>query len=181
MKKRRIIIIVLFAFILLVSLSFTYGYFIMQDNTKIIITFGNVKLKLIEKELKNGKYVDVKNHDRINITNITNLSRMVKVKNVGDNSFYLRLKVGFNGISNVNDLMIIETNENWTYKDGYYYYQKVLNSNEETNYLMDEIKFNNQKIIDNYKGKILDFEIKAEAVQSENNVKDVMEITNWPE
>lgn len=180
MKKKKLILIVAIFIVLLGSLSITYTYYIIEENTKSIITFGNVKLKLVEKELSNnGDYIDIAN-DSIDITNITKLNRIVKVKNVGNNPFYLRIKFDINGTSNANDLIIIEPNENWQYKEGYYYYLNIVNPNEETNELMNEMMFDKQKIHEQLENNKFYLKIKAEAVQSEHNASDVTEVTNWP-
>ena len=180
MKKDKLILKITIFIILFCSLSITYAYYVAVEDTNSIITFGNVKLKLIEKELKNGTYIDIDDNDSIDITNITKLDRMVKVKNVGSNPFYLRLKIDFNSTSNTNDAVIILPNENWKYENGYYYYENIVYPNEETNELMNEIAFNKQKILENYNGNKFYLKITAQAVQSEHNMNDVMEVTNWP-
>ena len=186
MKKGKILLLILLFVILFGSLSLTFTYYVMEENTKSVITFGNLKLQLEELTFKNGEYVKVNDNDSIDITNEKILSRIVKVKNVGKNPFYLRLKLNFSGQSknnsvvDGNNLINIDINENWEKKGEYYYYKKALNPKEETTELMKEIKFDNKKILKNYQGSKFKLEIIAEAVQSENNATNVLEATGWP-
>lgn len=183
MKKGKIMLIILVFVILFGSLSLTYTYFVMEEDTNSVVTFGNLKLKLIEKTLSGSEYVDV--NDNIDITNTKKLSRLIRVKNVGNNSFYVRLKLNFigqkgNNKFNANNLISLNIDDNWEYKDGYYYYKKEVKPKEESSNLMEEIIFDNKKILKNYQGSSFRLEVNAEAVQSENNSSNVMEATGWP-
>ena len=186
MRKKHLILLIAIAIILLPSLSITYMYYLMEENTNSVITFGNIKVKLIEQELRDGKYIDISNNDIVDITNTSKLDRIIKAKNIGNNAFYLRLKIEFNGTSDgnnffdANDLITIQANDDWIYQEGYYYYKKPLDKNEETSELTREILLDRNRLYSNYKGYKFYLDIKAQAVQSEHNVEDVMEVTNWP-
>ena len=182
--KNNTFLLIFIIFFLLFSLSLTYTYFIKEEHTKSVITYGNIKLKLIEKTLKNGRYVDVNGNDSINITGTNKISRKVKAKNIGRNSFYLRLKVDFinlNNNQNLNDLIKFTVGENWEYRDGYYYYLKKVEPFEETKDLFNSIEFDHEKLTSYYQGEKFKLKIQAYAVQSENNSDNIFEVSGWPE
>ena len=157
MKKKTIMIVSLVFIISL--LSFTLAYVIRETDTSSIITFGSLTM---------------------DISNSTNVSRIVKVKNVGNHPMYVRLKLSVVGKNNnddidLTDLVTIPILENWIYQDGYYYYNDILEKNEESTPLIEEIIFNQQTLANDYIGAKIKLEIDAYAVQSEHNSDNVLE------
>lgn len=184
MKKKTIMIVSLVFIISL--LSFTLAYVIRETDTSSIITFGSLKMKLIETTIENGEEKEVNLYDTMDISNSTNVSRIVKVKNVGNHPMYVRLKLSVVGKNNNDDidltnLVTIPILENWIYQDGYYYYNDILEKNEESTPLIEEIIFNQQTLANDYIGAKIKLEIDAYAVQSEHNSDNVLEAEGWPE
>ena len=56
MKKKSIIIIIILCLITLISV--TYAYIVRETNTSSIITFGSLKMELIETTIKDGQEVN---------------------------------------------------------------------------------------------------------------------------
>ena len=185
MKKKSLVVLVMLCLITLISV--TYAYIVRESNTSSIITFGSLKMELIETTIKDGKEVRVANNDDMDISNTNTVSRIVKVKNIGNHPMFVRVSLNIKGKTknkeNIDTSNIISMNikDNWVYKDGYYYYGKVLKPDEVTSELIDEIIFNNNYILQNYKGSKFSLDIKAEAVQSEHNKDNVLEAVGWPE
>ena len=185
MKKKTIIIISLVFVISL--LSFTIAYLVRETDTRSIITFGSLKMQLLETTIENGEEIEVKENDTMDISNTSNVSRIVKVKNVGNHPMYVRLKLSVIGNTkteeeiDLTNLVTIPILENWIYQDGYYYYNNILKKNEESTPLMREIIFNNQTLSNDYLGAKIKLEIDAYAVQSEHNSSNVLEAEGWPE
>lgn len=185
-KKKSILIAIILCALLTLSIR-VYASYVLEESTKSVFTFGNLKLKLIEKTNENGQIVSVDQNKNIDIANINKLSRIISVKNVGKNPFYLRVKVAFVGISNDNndkfdasDLISFDIDENWIKSDHYYYYKFEVAPNEETSNLLTEIEFDNYTLVKKYLGSTFHLEVSAEAVQSENNRDNVLEATGWP-
>lgn len=185
MKKKSIIILIILCIITLISV--TYAYVVRKTNTSSIITFGSLKMELIETTIKDGKEVRVDNNDDMDISNTNTVSRIIKVKNIGKHPMYVRILLNIKGKTkdkeeiNTTNIISIIPKDNWIYNDGYYYYDKALNPNETTTELIDEIIFDNNHIFQNYRGSKFTLDIKAEAVQSEHNKDDVLEVVGWPE
>ena len=182
MKKRYLVLILL---LIIVSVSATYAFIVRESDTESIITFGSLKMKLMETTLVNGEEIEVSD-DALDISNATNVSRIVRIKNVGRHSMYVRVKLNIYGENNgeiydISDAYKIDTSDNWIYQDGYYYYKYALSKDEITDELMKEIVFDNDIVTTKYQGSKFNLEIKGEALQRENNKDNVLEATGWPE
>ena len=70
-------------------------------------------------------------------------------------------------------------NDNWKYKDGYYYYKTPLAANNTTAPLFDEIVFS-PTMGNDYQNSTATVTIHAQAVQTANNGKTVWEAAGWP-
>lgn len=187
MNKKLILIISLIFVISVTVLTLSSAFIIKESTSSTIITFGSIKMKLIETTLKDGKEVEVKNNDNINISESANVSRIVKVKNIGKHPIYVRLSLAVNNNSSqekkdsLDELIKLNVNDkNWIYKDGWYYYANKLLNNETTNPLLNEIIFDVDKLTSLYPGKEFKLDIKAEAVQAENNSENILEVKGWP-
>lgn len=66
------------------------------------------------------------------------------------------------------------------FKDGWYYYKKEVEENEVTSNLITQINFDTNNITSNYPNGEFKIDIKAEAVQAENNEKEVLNVVGWP-
>ena len=185
MKKKSVIILIVLLLVTIISV--TYAYIVRETNTSSVITFGSLKMELIETTIKDGKEVRVSNNDDMDISNTNTVSRIVKVKNIGNHPMFVRISLNIEGKTknkeniDTDNIVSMDIKENWLYKDGYYYYNKILNPDEITSELIDEIVFNNSYIVENYKNSKFTLDIKAEAVQSEHNKENVLEAVGWPE
>lgn len=183
MKKRYLILILL---LLIVSVSATYAFIIRETDSESIITFGSIKMDLMETTLVGDEEVEVPDGDTLDISDSTNVSRIVRVKNVGRHPMYVRAKLDVYGekdgeFFDVSDAYKIDTSENWIYQDGYYYYKDSLSDNEITDELMKEIEFDNEIVNTKYQGYKFNLKIEGQALQSENNKDNVLEAEGWPE
>lgn len=188
MNKEITIIVLLIIMICLFVITATIAFTTRTTITNNIITFGNLKMELIHRTLnEKNEEVDVNNNANIDITYNSTVSRIVRIKNIGNHSFFVRISIDIIGIDenknqfNANNLVSYNWNtEDWIYKDGYYYYRKELKGNETTSNLMTQIKFDINNITSNYPNGEFKININAEAVQAENNEKEVLNVVGWP-
>ncbi len=188
MNKKYIMIFILLIFITIFSIFSTVAFITMKIDAKNIITFGSIKMELIETTLnKDNTEIKIENDDTIDITNISELSRVIRVKNLGKHDFFTRISLNLIGIDkdnvefNASKYINYDINSTeWVYKDGWYYYKKIVTRDETTNGLLTNIRFDVNSITLNYPNGKFKLDIKAEAVQAENNSKDVLEVMGWP-
>ena len=172
----------------LVCVSLTVAFFSISKTANNVITFGNLKMKILQTTIdENGEEVQVSNDDSFDITENSSISRMIKVKNIGKHNFFLRVSLNMigtdeeNNTIDVSDLVSYDLNEEkWIYKDGWYYYKDALAKDEVTDTLITCIIFNTDKITAKYPNSKFKFKVNAEAVQAENNESNVLEAVGWP-
>lgn len=186
-KKVNIVMLFIIVICLFFSIS-TIAFITRTTTTKNVITFGKVRMQLIQTTFdENNQEVDVKSDEDINITYKSAVSRIVKIKNCGNHDFFARISLDIIGIDannqefNANELVSYNINaDDWIYKDGWYYYKKIVKQNKVSSNFFAEVDFDVDKITAKYpKGKFK-FNIKAEAVQAQNNAENVLDVLGWP-
>lgn len=183
-KKVKIIVALLITCLLLASVS--YAYVVRKSTSSNIITFGKLKMKLIESTIEDGKEISIQDGSNIDITNNPTVNRYIRVRNVGKHPMYVRISLNSylkvnNKKINANDLITYNVNEeDYIYKDGWYYYKYELKPGKETSNLITGISFDVDKVLNNYGKGLFDLDIDAGAVQSENNETDILKVKGWP-
>ena len=79
---------------------------------------------------------------------------------------------------------IMDLNEdslNWTYSDGWWYYNTAIKSGEMTKPLFDEVTFSGPHMDNRYQLCTVVIDVNAQAVQQANNGESVWEALGWPE
>lgn len=186
MKKRLIILSI--CILCTIFIAGSIAFLTRQIQIDNIITFGSIEMKLIETTLnENNEEIPVENGSFLNISNMPNISRIVKVQNPGKQPIYVRVSLKIVGIDgngnefNVEQFVTYDANNvDWIYKDGWYYYKKELNSNETTENLITQIHFDLDRILMNYSNPKFELKINAKAVQFKNNADNVLDAKGWP-
>ena len=187
-NKKQIRILFLLAVLLFTTVSFSSAYRNRQKTIENHIVFGDLELKLIENTIDDsGKEVPYIETEE-NISKQDSVSRIVKVENVCDNDMYVRIALnmiaekGDKEKVDGNDYVSYDINENdWKYKDGYYYYRYVLKQRETTENLFENIYFDVDSISQDLSGGQLKLDVKVQAVQSKNNTDNALSAQGWPQ
>lgn len=186
--QKSFLIIILIIVIGLISLTSIIAFVTRSAMAKNVITFGSLKMQLLQTTIdENNNEVEVENNKDINITYKSTLSRIVKIKNLGKHDFFARISLNLVGTDtnnqtfDANKFVIYNiNNEDWIYKDGWYYYKKIVKQDEITSNLLTEVYFNINDITIEYPNSKVKLDINAEAVQAENNNEKVLEAVGWP-
>lgn len=185
MKKKIAAVVVLVA-LAVMSISGTMAYFTADNIATNVITSGNIKIDLVEMEkTSDGELVPFENKDGVMPGD--QISKIVTVKNTGDNPAYIRVAVSqivtlangqISGEGNAHIKCDFNTTD-WTYKDGYYYYNEALAAGAETEPLFTTVAFSAAmgNVFQNCTAKI---DVSAFAVQVKNNGANVFEAAGWP-
>lgn len=187
MKKKKTILLFILSIISLFFITISYAFITRTIKADNIFTFGNLKMQLLQTTIENGKEVEVVDKDSFDVTTESKISRKIKVKNLGKHPMYVRISLNFVATSskkedlNIQDSIIFDINNNdWIYKDGWYYYKEQLLPGKTTQTLIENITFDTEKLINNYDVNKFDLEINSYAVQSENNKGNVLQAKGWP-
>ena len=116
----------------------------------------------------------------------------MSVTNIGDQPAWIRLQVRLVDIKDtyiVQEKGLLLDNENielrnqetkWIYKDGYFYYTKILQPTQTSDALFSSIDFLSS--MDNsYANSSIYIELEAQGVQSKHQENGVLEAKGWPE
>ena len=157
------------------------AYFTVEQTARNVITAGNVDLVIHEITSDGTDFPK----EGMQIMPGDTVSKIVTVENIGGHPIYLRVKL----TKSVDDknlpadkCLILDINDNeWTYKEGYYYYNTPLNGGETTAALFTRVYFHGENINNDYLGASFTVAIDAYGVQSENNGDTVWDAYGWPE
>ena len=182
--KARLVVISLTAIILTFITESTFAYYTSLGRASNVITMGDIELKIHETTDSGTDFPD----EGVYVIPGDVVSKRVSVENVGENPFYLRVKVVY-GIDSLTlsakDAFKLNIDENnWELHDGWYYYKDVLEAGETTPDLFSHVEIVGSKVDNSYIGKTLSLTVKAHAVQSENNTVPndaVYMASGWPE
>ena len=167
----------------------TSAYFTARGTATNVITSGNIQIQLQETAKINGQEISFDaSQEKINVVPAQTVSKIVKVKNTGDNAAYVRISVakaielaeGVTGEPNVELVTLDFDDENWTAKDdGYYYYNKPLEPDATTEALFNNVTFE-PEMGNMYQNSTATIKVNAQATQVKNNGASVFEAAGWP-
>lgn len=184
--KKKIFAIAILVICLAVAAYGTLAYFTHEETVTNVITTGGVKIAIEEfSKTADGSTVPFENVD--NVMPGTDVSKIVQIKNIGKSSAWVRVSVDVaielaEGVVGEVDLSLLDLDintQNWTEKDGYYYYNTALEAGMTTEPLFTTVSFSIEmgNIYQNSKSTV---EINAQATQVANNGTTVFEAAGWP-
>ena len=185
--KKKILVLSFIAVCLSIIAYSTTAYFTYEDTAHNVITMGNIKIELQELARPVGGGDPVPFTDVIDVLPGTDVSKIVQVKNVGSEPAWIRISVDKSvqlaeGRQGTVDLSLLTYDLNtayWTEKDGFYYYNTVLNPAETTQPLFTEVSFA-PHMGNLYQESKAIIHVRAQATQTANNGASVFEAAGWP-
>lgn len=180
--KRKILILSVLVICLAMIAAGSLAYYTADTKAHNVITTGSVDIELNEwaNEERTEKF-----ENQTGVMPGKDVTKIVEVKNVGTGSAWVCVQMfvdvyAENGEGLPPEPVKLDINDtDWTYQDGYYYYNKPLAPGASTEPLFTTVSFDEQmgNEYQNAKAKI---DITAIAVQSANNGETVLEATGWP-
>ena len=190
--KKKILLAAAVMICLAVGASGTLAYFTSENTAHNVITSGGINIEVVEKtKTKEGTLEDFPKEGMSGVMPGTDVSKIVSVKNIGESEEWIRVQVESSikaadgadlplTIENVGPVMTYTVGGGWSLgEDGYYYYAKPVAAGETTDILFDAVKFA-PEMGNTYQNCTANIEISAQAVQTANNGKTVLEAKGWP-
>ena len=179
--KFRLLLIALAAIVVTVLTQPTLAFYTKLGVATNVVTSGGVQLKIIEKTADGSDFPT----EGVTVIPGDVVSKRVSVQNVCDQPFYLRLKLvssSTNEELTPEECMKLDIDTvHWTYLDGYYYYNTILNPTETTPALFTQVEIVGSKIDQSHTGSLLRLVVNAYAVQSANNpAEHPWDASGWP-
>lgn len=181
------VVIAVMAAVLIIGTTIAYKS--REATAENVITSGNVTVELLLTE-KTSDGMEKESADALNVIPGTSSSRIARVKNIGASPAWVRVKadVSFTldpefeqeGTPDPGMVIFENTNGKWTYSEGYWYYNEVLQPGETTATLFEEVKFSPEmgNLYQNAKAAIT---VDVFAAQSAHNGNTALEAAGWPE
>ena len=194
--KKKIFLYSIAGICLSVAISGTLAYFTDEEVAHNIITSGGVNIEVIEKtQGNNNVLVDFPKDGLKGIMPGKTVSKIVQVKNTGNNEAWIRINVESTITKPGGESLplIIEDNkkvieysilDGWIDGgDGYYYFKLPVQPQQLTEALFKEVKFH-PDMGNEYQNCTASIIINAQAVQTANNPipegGNVTDIKGWP-
>ena len=166
----------------------TSAYFTTEKTATNVITSGDIDIQLQETAMQNGQEVLFEQpQERVKVMPSQKMSKIVRVKNTGANAAYVRISISksielVKEVQDEPDVSLLELDfdsENWTAKDGYYYYNMPLEPGDTTEALFNSVTFS-PSMGNMYQNSTAIIQVKAQATQVKNNGASVFEDAGWP-
>ena len=179
--KARLLLIAMAAILVTVLTQPTLAFYTTIGKATNVVTSGDIQLKIHEKTADGSDFPI----EGVYIIPGDIVSKQVSVENVCGHPFYLRVKLvsGTNNQSlSAEDCLKMDIDtENWTYLDGFYYYNQVLEPGQTTPVLFSQVEIVGSKVDRSHIGSMLSLTVNAYAVQSENNpAAHPWDASGWP-
>ena len=182
MKARSRLLLIALAAILATALTQpTLAYYTTIGRATNVVTSGGIQLQIHERTADGSDFPA----EGVYIIPGDIVSKQVTVENVCEHPFYLRLKL-VSGSSNealsAEECLKMDIDTvNWTYLNGYYYYNRILQPGETTPALFTQVEIVGSKVDQTHIGSMLSLTVNAYAVQSENNpAEHPWDASGWP-
>lgn len=183
MNKRKMMMLALaVCMIAILAVGGTLAYFTAEETAYNVITFGELTMELKETTTDGEPWPEEGVHQLVPGAQV---DKRVTMRNLGTVDFYVRAKIdavvtGQDGrLLPLDEVELNLNTEEWTEKDGCYYYKKALASGEETEPLFTMVSFSTE-MGNEYMNARLEIQVDAQAVQSRNNGEDALSATGWP-
>ena len=182
--KKKLLFLISVVIILAFAISGTLAYFTDELVVQNVITTGNVELHMA---LEGG-------NDAIPVMPGTKVTRPLEITaGLGTAQAYVRVKYDVTILDAEGELMphtpeeaaqvvlIAEDTENWTEKDGWWYYNGEIANGQTTRPLYREIAFSGEHMDNDYQGCTVLVSVTAQGVQKANNGSSALEADGWPQ
>ena len=185
--KKRIIIISLIVALIAVAAVGTNAYFTAQSTATNVVTSGSIKIELLEMSVPDDGSEPVPFEDVTGVMPGTSVSKVVTVRNTGDNAAWVRVSVEkairlSEGVEGDVDLSLVSFDVNreyWTEQDGYYYYNAELKPGAVTEPLFASVSFD-PGMGNLYQNSTATVSVIAQATQVVHNGGSALEAAGWP-
>ena len=190
--KKKVLYIAAILICLSIITSGTLAYFTTSDTARNVITSDGVNIAVEEWQETAGGLVPYPKDAPIVVMPSVTVSKIVTVRNIEAESF-IRARLAVTVMDADNNMMpltdaqrdavirLATNSEDWTLKDGWWYYGKAAATGEVTAPLMTAVEFDGPNMTNEYQGCTAIIDVTTQAVQSANNGSFALDALGWPE
>lgn len=179
--KSRLLLIAIAAILVTVLTQPTLAYYTTIGKATNVVTSGGIQMKIHENTADGSAFPE----GGVYIIPGDIVSKQVSVENVCSHPFYLRVKLisgSTNEALSAEDCLKMDINTNdWSFYDGFYYFNRILQPGETTPVLFSQVEIVGSEVDQSHIGSALQLTVNAYAVQSENNpAEHPWDASGWP-
>lgn len=177
--RRKIMAVCVILCCLAIIAAGSLAYFTAEETAYNVITTGSVEMKLVEQKKDGSPFEDV-----LGVMPGESVDKIVFIRNDGTAAFFVRIALENTVTVDGRELdfdkyISMDLNdEDWTYQNGYYYYNRALKPGEKTVPLFTKVSFAD-KMDNHYQNARVEIDVTAQAVQSANNGSDPLKAAGW--
>ena len=152
-----------------------------------VVTFGSVTVQTVE-TMKGPDGEEIAVPETEQMSESAPASRIVRVKNVGQEPAYVRVKLsvraedGQGAVAPADDLATyVFDDARWVEKDGWYYFDAPLAPGETTGALITGVGFDVRAAQERTGNGLVHLDIDTQGVQVKNNAASALDAEGWPE
>lgn len=182
--KRILLTIALLAIVVTFTAQGSLAYYTTIGQATNVVTSGNIRF-IIHETTDSGEEFP---QQGVTVLPGAVVSKQVSIENDCEHPFYLRVKIVYSANGEAlpaEDCFKLDIDtQHWLLKDGWYYYNGVVEPGQTTPYLFTKAEVVGDTVNNRYIGKTLNLSVVAHAVQSENNPiagEDVTTAAGWPQ
>ena len=179
--KKRIFVIAAILCIAAILTTGTLAFFTAEKTAFNVITTGTLEMKLVE-ETTDGRPFPEDGVSGVMPGQV--VDKVVYVENTGNVDFYARIALEMTATASDGSALSVEhmlldiDTENWTEKDGFYYYNSAVRPGEATEPLFRTVTFDTA-MGNKYMDARFEIDVVAQTVQSRNNGNNALEASGW--
>ena len=189
--KKRIFALAVVLICLSILASTTLAYFTDIDTARNVITSDGIDITVEEWQETPAGLIPYPSQPIMVMPGVS-VSKIVTVCNQDAQSFVrAKLELSLKDSAGKEMEITSETMEkiihltmnaqDWTEKDGWWYYGSAVNTGEATKPLMTGVSFDGINMTNEYQKSTLEIHVYAQAVQVANNGTSALEAAGWPE
>ena len=189
--KKKLLYIAAILICLSIITGGSYAYYTATGTVRNVIAFGDIDVTVVEQQMVGGALQPYPSQP-IKVMPATKVSKIVSVHNQ-EQAAWTRVKYTLTVLDSAGKALDISADElertisiipdtgNWTWKDGWWYYNTAIKSGETSNPLFEEVVFSGANMDNKYQNCTVVVDVTAQAVQQANNGESVWEAIGWPE
>lgn len=189
--KKRIFALAVVVICLSILASTTLAYFTDIGTARNVITSGGIGIEVVEQQLVDNTLQPYPSQP-IPVMPAATVSKIVSVQNSKQAAW---IRMGYTvtvfdadgkemalPAGDLNKVILIAPNsDNWTLKDGWWYYTDAVKAGDMTKPLFEEVVFSGPDMGNKYQNCTVVIDVTAQAVQYANNGTTVLDAVGWPE
>jgi len=191
--KKRLFYCALLTLLLSLVVNGTLAYFTDKARARNVITFGTVDVEVVEYTRdEDGDLVEYPT-EPVGVMPGASISKIVTVQAAEEaEEAYVRMKVEITILKEDGSVMphtreqlekvvfVHYNTADWSYRDGWWYYDQAISDAESTDPLFERVSFSGPNMGNEYQNCTIEIDVKAQAVQADNNGDSALEAAGWP-